>query len=86
MALNDEVIIIALGILFNYLVIYRKHKILGGMIFLAISIGITYYSVAGIINLVSILMMIGSIAILVYDILDFKIPTAKGSSVRKMFK
>lgn len=74
MAVSDEIFIIGMLIIFIYLFVYKNNKILGGMLLLATSIGISYYLTTNIGDLAGLLMMLGSIAILVWDILNIKIP------------
>lgn len=83
MAISDEVFIIAIGMIFTYLMVYRNHKLLGGMIFVALSIGISYYMTTNIGDLIGLLMLLGSIGVIVYDLLNIKVPSnGKGMLAR----
>lgn len=42
MAISDEVFIIALGFVVNYILLYKRNKFLGNVIYLGLSFAITY--------------------------------------------
>ena len=70
MAINNEMFVIAIGIMFSYLVLYPKNKLLGNIAYLVAGISLAYFNTGVIYTGVGILIVIGSIINAMYDILN----------------
>ncbi len=78
MAVSDEVIIIAIGFIINYLIIYRSSKLLGNIGFFVIGFTILGLGSGAIFSAIGLLILIGSALKLVFDVADAWIKPRKG--------
>lgn len=69
MAVSDEIIVIAIGLATNYLIIYKKSRILGNIIFMGLSISIMAFAVNDTLASVGLMMLLGSMFSAVHDVI-----------------
>lgn len=69
MAVNDTTILIMIGIIFNYLVVYKKSEFFGNIGFMTISIAAWYYGTGDVEKIIGMIMFFGSIVNMIYDLL-----------------
>jgi hypothetical protein len=72
MTVSNEIWIIGVAYLVNLLVIYKKTRILGGIIFMGLSIATMAYSTSNQIAAVGLMLLLGSIGVIIHDL--FKKP------------
>lgn len=77
MVIENTAFIIGLGILFNYFIIYKRNRFFGNILYILLSMLTFYYGTGlaldqdkNIVITIGILMFIGSIISLIYDILS----------------
>jgi len=70
MAVSDEIVAMTVGMMFIYLVLYRKNKLLGNIGYMGISIAMLVFSKNDIFSMIGIVMLLGSLANTIYDIVN----------------
>ena len=68
MAVSDTTVYIAIGIIFIYLIVYRKNKIFGNMGYVAISLAAWYYGDSDTEKVIGLVMFFGSLINMIYDL------------------
>lgn len=71
MALNDQVIIIIIGLVFNYLVLYKRNKFFGGIVYMVISLITMGYSTDNTTASIGLIMLLASFVIFIYDMIGW---------------
>lgn len=72
MAVSDNVIIIILGFIFSYLVIYRSNKLFGNLAFAGVGLALISLGVTNIENAIGIIILLGSVMNAIYDLIPTK--------------
>lgn len=72
MAVSNEVVIIAIGFMFNYLVVYQKSKFLGNILYMGTGILLMSFSLEPIVTGIGLLMLIGGFISLIVDFIRLK--------------
>lgn len=68
----NETVLIAIGLIFSYLVLYKKDKLIGNIAFLILGIATLALSTSATEGTVGIIILLGSIANTIYDFLNTK--------------
>ena len=83
MAISDELWLMAVGLGFNYFIIYRKNKLFGNLIFVLLGLGVAYIGTTATAGasqnmqiMVGIIIFIGGIMSLFIDIMK-KLDTSR---------
>lgn len=69
MAVENTTILIVLGIMFTYLVLYRKNRFFGNMAYMMISVGVWYFGTDDVGKVIGIVMFFGSFINMIYDLI-----------------
>lgn len=72
MAVENEIMVIFIGVLFTYLVLYKKNRLLGYMGFMGLGFATMAYSTGNTFGAVGLLMILGSIIGAIADLLTPK--------------
>lgn len=72
MAVSDEVIIIAIGFAVNILVYHKMSRMIGDLLFMGLSISMMAFSTGNTFSAVGLMMLGGSIALSVHDLLTYR--------------
>lgn len=72
MAVDNEIVLIGIALAFNYLVIMKRMKYLGGIVFLGLGLAIMSFNTGNLYAITGLLTMIGGLATIVYDVLTRK--------------
>lgn len=69
MAISDEIFIIAVGIAFSYLVLYKKNRILGNIGMAGCGIAMMAFSTGNTHSAIGLIILLGSILNTIYDLI-----------------
>lgn len=70
MAVSDQMIATVVLFIFNYLVIYKKNRFMGNMVYMLIGIGLMYFFLGTLYMYAGLLIAIGSAVNLIYDLIS----------------
>lgn len=70
MAISDEVFTIGLAILFIYLVIYRRNRLVGSILFMLTGVALASFTTGTINTSVGAIITIGSLISLIYSLFE----------------
>lgn len=67
MVVSDTTVLIGIGLIFIYLVVYRKNNLFGNLGYMGISLGVWYFTTTSTGKVVGLVMFFGSVINTVYD-------------------